>query len=221
MAGRRELLLEVAAGLIARHGYAKTAVADVAEAAGIAKGSVYREFASKDEMLAELLRTRSQRLLERVRDAVEADPDGARLSAVCRHGLRALLDDPLLCALYTRDTRVLGTRVRAHGPDPARHGWMGEIVLALREAGLIRSDLPIDAVAHVLGVIATGMITVGEASAAEDTLRVLTELVARGLEPVAPVDPESGRRAVRALADRLGARVTGPGDDARTDRPAR
>ncbi|MHA6794609.1 TetR/AcrR family transcriptional regulator [Pseudonocardia bannensis] len=227
MAGRRELLLEVAADLIARHGFAKTAVADVAEAAGIAKGSVYREFASKDELLAALLRTRSLRLIERVCEAVEADPDGSRLSAVYRHGLRALLDDPLLCALYTRDSRVLGALVRGHGPGSPHPDWAGEIVLALRDAGLIRSDLPTDAVAHVLGVITTGMITIGgtagtgPAPAVEGTFRVLTELIAGGLEPVAPADPGSGRRAVRALADRFGARIAGSDQPEREQPPGR
>ncbi|NMH98186.1 TetR/AcrR family transcriptional regulator [Pseudonocardia sp. K10HN5] len=215
MAGRRDLLLEVAAELVARRGFAKTAVADVAEAAGVAKGSVYREFASKDDLLDALLRDRSLRLLARVRDAVEADPDGGRLSVLYRHALCAVLDEPLLCALYARDAGVLGTLVLGRGAGDSQEEWPREVLRTLDDAGLLRPGLDAGAVQHVLGALATGMIALArrpgaqQAARTEDTLRVLTDLVARGLEPEGPVDPDPGKRAVRALLDRFTERVAG------------
>ena len=50
-AERAERILDAAAELLARYGYAKTSVSDVARAAGIAKGAIYREFPSKEAVL--------------------------------------------------------------------------------------------------------------------------------------------------------------------------
>ncbi len=51
---RRGDLLDAAAALFAAHGIEATSVAAIAEAAGVAKGSFYRYFASREELLAAL-----------------------------------------------------------------------------------------------------------------------------------------------------------------------
>src|SRR5690606_41459644 len=47
--------------------------------------------------------------------AVRDDPDGARLSVIYRHALRALAADPLMRAFYTADSQILGDIVRRRG----------------------------------------------------------------------------------------------------------
>jgi len=51
---RREQLLDAAEQLLLEQGLRATTVADVAEAAGVAKGTMYLYFTSKDELLAGL-----------------------------------------------------------------------------------------------------------------------------------------------------------------------
>jgi AcrR family transcriptional regulator len=51
---RREQLLDAAEQLLLEQGLRTTTVADVAEAAGVAKGTMYLYFTSKDELLAGL-----------------------------------------------------------------------------------------------------------------------------------------------------------------------
>ena len=51
---RREQLLDAAERLLVTEGLRATTVADVAEAAGVAKGTMYLYFTSKDELLAAL-----------------------------------------------------------------------------------------------------------------------------------------------------------------------
>jgi AcrR family transcriptional regulator len=51
---RREQILDAAEQVLLEQGLAATTVADVADAAGIAKGTVYLQFASKNDLIAAL-----------------------------------------------------------------------------------------------------------------------------------------------------------------------
>ncbi|GLU50045.1 TetR/AcrR family transcriptional regulator [Nocardiopsis ansamitocini] len=196
-------ILDAAAGLIARYGYDKTSVSDIARTAGIAKGAVYQEFASKEAVLEALLLRQTHRLARTTTEAVTADPQGGRLSAIYRHALEALAADPLMRALYTADSQTLGDLVRGYGPEryAPRQRWAVAFVVRMQEAGLIRTDLDAQSVAHVLAIISTGLIsiesTVGSEAAPplESTLDAVAALLAGGFEGDADADPTEGRRA--------------------------
>jgi len=66
-------ILNQAEQLFSRYGYRKTTVAEIAKAAGIAKGSIYLHFSSKEDILAELLRT----FLESLAAELEARLNGS------------------------------------------------------------------------------------------------------------------------------------------------
>ena len=51
----RKRILDVAARLFAAHGFAGTSIRDIAEELGVTKAALYYHFASKDEVLQELL----------------------------------------------------------------------------------------------------------------------------------------------------------------------
>jgi AcrR family transcriptional regulator len=55
----RALLLDAAAQVFARKGYAGASVDDIAESAGFSTGALYSNFKSKDELFIELLSSRS------------------------------------------------------------------------------------------------------------------------------------------------------------------
>jgi len=81
---RREQILDAAERAFLASGFAATTVADVAEAAGLAKGTVYLHFASKNDLIAAL----RARYLERFEAAIGSQQRSARkrlLQAV--HGL--------------------------------------------------------------------------------------------------------------------------------------
>jgi AcrR family transcriptional regulator len=54
--GTRARLLSAARGLIEEGGYAEATVAAIADRAGVASGTLYRHFASKEELFIELFR---------------------------------------------------------------------------------------------------------------------------------------------------------------------
>lgn len=74
-ANRRARLLESAAALFAARGFAAVTTVEIGEAVGLTGPALYRHFASKEAILAELLVDASERLLAGCR-AILADASG-------------------------------------------------------------------------------------------------------------------------------------------------
>ena len=136
---RREQLLDRAAELFARHGYARATTAELAKAAGVTEPIIYRHFKSKRDLFISLIeRTGRETLDVWERDAHTALPglppmaalaftdDGARLFAVEPTGAVHLVE-----VASGRD-RVLGrpvlpevwTRALARSDDGTRVAWI-------------------------------------------------------------------------------------------------
>jgi AcrR family transcriptional regulator len=106
---RREQILQAAAQLFAERGSRAVGVDDVGAAVGVTGPAIYRHFASKDAMLAEMLVRISEYLLaggsERVADA-GADPAG-QLRALIAFHVDFALDNPALITVQDRDLASL------------------------------------------------------------------------------------------------------------------
>jgi AcrR family transcriptional regulator len=74
-ASRRDELLELAATMFAARGLRATTVRDIADAAGILSGSLYHHFASKEEMVDEVLRGFLDWLFARYQHIVDTQPN--------------------------------------------------------------------------------------------------------------------------------------------------
>jgi AcrR family transcriptional regulator len=70
---RREQILRAAEKLLGQHGASKTTMADLAREAGIAVGSMYLEFASKEAIVEALSSSRHQRVIEAMRKAASQE----------------------------------------------------------------------------------------------------------------------------------------------------
>ena len=118
---RREQILQAAAQLFAERGSRAVGVDDVGAAVGVTGPAIYRHFASKDAMLAEMLVRISERLLaggsERVADA-GADP-AAQLRALIAFQVDFALDNPALITVQDRDLGSLPERRRRAGAPAA------------------------------------------------------------------------------------------------------
>ncbi|MBB3662901.1 MULTISPECIES: TetR/AcrR family transcriptional regulator [Prauserella salsuginis group] len=83
MDSQRAAILDAAVELLATRGYAGCSVAAVADGAGVATGSVYRHFAGKGELVAELFRQLVTREVEAVERAAQRPGSaGERVVAV-------------------------------------------------------------------------------------------------------------------------------------------
>ncbi|EME99323.1 TetR family transcriptional regulator [Streptomyces mobaraensis NBRC 13819 = DSM 40847] len=104
----RRRLFEAAVTLIAEQGFSSTTVDEIAERAGVAKGTVYYNFASKTVLFEELLRDGIELLTVSLRQA--ADDTAARgggrvdaLDAMVRAGLDFIARYPALMQLYVAE----------------------------------------------------------------------------------------------------------------------
>ncbi|MEV5592641.1 TetR/AcrR family transcriptional regulator [Streptomyces sp. NPDC052496] len=105
----RRKLFDAAVTLIAEQGFSATTVDEIAERAGVAKGTVYYNFASKNVLYEELLRDGIDLLAASLQDAadraVRAD-GGTRvdaLDAMIRAGLDFIAGSPSLTQLYVAE----------------------------------------------------------------------------------------------------------------------
>jgi AcrR family transcriptional regulator len=110
---RREQILATAADLFAARGFHGVSVVDLGAACGISGPALYKHFASKDAVLAEMLVSISERLLEVGRERSDAAPDA--VSAV-----RALVDWHVDFALRHRSLIVVQDRDWESLPEDAR-----------------------------------------------------------------------------------------------------
>ncbi|PBC82519.1 transcriptional regulator, TetR family [Streptomyces sp. 2224.1] len=104
----RRRLFDAAVTLIAEQGFSATTVDEIADRAGVAKGTVYYNFASKNVLYEELLRDGIDLLADSLRRA--ADTTAARggtrvdaLDAMIRAGLDFIACSPALIQLYVAE----------------------------------------------------------------------------------------------------------------------
>lgn len=92
----RERILRIAAGLFREHGYRRTTVRQIAEAVGIRSGSLFHHFASKDEMLMEVMREAAVSVCTRAEEiAGRSSPFVERLRALVALELDCIVGDTL------------------------------------------------------------------------------------------------------------------------------
>lgn len=147
--GRREAtrrkLFEAAVTLVSEQGYGATTVDEIAERAGVAKGTVYYNFGGKDELYAALLEWGVTRLADTLRQAVpgpEVEPRQA-LTEVLRAGVVFIGAHEALARLLMAETwrtnRSWYTTVRQIRTQAI--GVITEQLDAMVERGLTRPDL--------------------------------------------------------------------------------
>ena len=73
---KREMILDAAFSLILEKGYWETKIIDIAEAAGIGKGTVYEYFASKDEIVYELFQLKIETTYQNLSDVFTKEMTG-------------------------------------------------------------------------------------------------------------------------------------------------
>jgi len=144
-AARRARLIETAIELAADGGYDAVQMRDVAAHAGVALGTLYRHFSSKDELLVAALAQQIATLRARVEQRPAAgDTPAERVADVLRRACRALERRPEL-------TAAMITAMSSAGDTPVKRDVHDGFSAILANAldGQAVSDL--DAIIGVLG----------------------------------------------------------------------
>ncbi len=197
--------------LIVHFGYDKTTVADIAREAGVAKGTIYLHWRSKDELFRVLLAREEKRLSDDWFRRVKADPEGVTLASMYRHSIPALVANPLMQALYTKQSHVLGDYVRRNDPAIYRRRYADglEFTRQLQAAGLVRADMSADVITYIMMIISCGFMAAEEILSGAtlpplDALAdALAQIMQRALAPGQPGDNVAGQNAVTTLLERL------------------
>jgi AcrR family transcriptional regulator len=121
-AERRQQLVRAASRLFAERGFRAVSMEDLAAEAGVSGPAVYRHFASKEALLADLLIDVSEQLLEQgTQRAQMADPVEALTSLIAFHTEFALRDRDLIriqdhdfASLATHDARAVSRLQRSY-----------------------------------------------------------------------------------------------------------
>jgi TetR/AcrR family transcriptional regulator, fatty acid metabolism regulator protein len=105
-AEKRDAILKAATGVFARRGFFQSQVADVARAAGIAAGTVYLYFRSKDELLVSIFeRTMRETLAEGEATIGEVKEPRERLRRIARLHLERMGRDRDLAVVFQVELR--------------------------------------------------------------------------------------------------------------------
>ncbi|MCO4773901.1 MAG: TetR/AcrR family transcriptional regulator [Deltaproteobacteria bacterium] len=142
-AARRQQLLEVAEQLFLESGYSKTSVSRIVKTAGVAQGTFYLYFSTKEEILLELRRGVLRRLRRAFKAAASSDaPPDARLAmgfvAVAEEVVRNV---PLLRQFRSAETAVQTEQVVLDGRNS-----MAAPIAALLDDGVAAGAFVVDSV---------------------------------------------------------------------------
>jgi AcrR family transcriptional regulator len=147
MPSRRDDLVAVATRLFAERGYHGTSMADLAEAMGVQKGSLYSLTESKQELLVAITRDGAAAF----HAALDGVPDDAapleRIRLALRAHLRVVAGQLDAATVFTREWRFLDEPERAAFRSERRRyedRW-NELLREAAERGALRADLDVDA----------------------------------------------------------------------------
>ncbi len=147
---RRDELLELAAAMFAERGLRATTVRDIADSAGILSGSLYHHFASKEEMVDEVLRGFLDWLFERYQHIVDTEPDPLeRFKGLFMASFEAIEHRHAQVVIYQDEAKRLLSQPRFSYVEELnkrqRRIWVDVLQQGIEE-GYFRPDLDVDLV---------------------------------------------------------------------------
>lgn len=145
----RERILDAAAHLLSRKGYAGMRLADVAEVAGVQAPAIYYYFGSRDELVEEVMWAGAHRVRQHVEDAIasaEAKAPMDRILAAVDAHLRYELQ---ISDYATASVRNAGQvpehlRIRPAAEEAAYSRIWRDLFHAAQDAGQLRADIDLN-----------------------------------------------------------------------------
>jgi TetR/AcrR family fatty acid metabolism transcriptional regulator len=150
---KREAILRAGVQVFAKKGYFNSKVADVARAAGIADGTVYLYFKSKEEILHSIFDQAMEKFIaEGKRELSEIDSPVDRLKKVAELHLKRLSDDRDLAIVFQVELRG-STKFMQEFSAAGFHEYLEVIRKTIEQGqktGIFRSDIKAIVCAKVL-----------------------------------------------------------------------
>jgi TetR/AcrR family fatty acid metabolism transcriptional regulator len=188
---KRERILDAAVRVFARKGFHATRVSEVAKAAGVADGTIYLYFKSKDELLVSLFEDRVERLLSFMKEELPKAPTAAsKMRRVIELQLGLLEGERDLAEVITVIIRQSSKLLKEYAA-PKFMSYLGEIAKVVESgqaSGEFRKDVPAGLVARATfgaldGIALTWALGKAEQGALARAAGHLADFVLRGLAP--------------------------------------
>ena len=133
-ADKRAAILKAATRTFARRGYFQSQVADIARAAGIAAGTVYLYFRSKDDLLVSIFERTMKEAMEEGKAAIAGVQDAReRLRRIARLHLERMGRDRDLAVVFQVELRQ-STKFMERSPPPTSEAISASSVTRLPTA---------------------------------------------------------------------------------------
>ena len=150
---KRERILTAAERIFARRGFFAAKVSDVAKEAGVADGTIYLYFKSKDDLLISVFERRMQQVNETLRKAVAniASPR-EQLRAFVKTYLQLVHDEPTAVEVLTIELRQSSKFMKEYeNPQFADFlRLLGGIIAAAQDKGEIDGSIPAHVAARMI-----------------------------------------------------------------------
>jgi AcrR family transcriptional regulator len=170
----REAVIAAAKKLFADQGL-EAQIPDVAKAAKVGVGTVYRHFPTKDNLIAALVAERFERLASKASECLETDDPWEGLCDFIRFSAQIQADDRGLCEVMGSRSEVMDAAARAAGlPE-----LCDRLVKRAQRSGELRRDL----IGEDIPMIACGLGRIVQATEgpAADRWPRLVEIILDGL----------------------------------------
>jgi len=187
----REAFLDAAERVFGERGFGGARMADIARAAGVATGTLYNYFKSKDEVFRSLVEMRADDFLVRVRTSIgQIEDPTARLTTLVRSSFAFLDEHTTMGAIFAELNAISESSIRRIGGSGVEERYaewiriLEDTVHQAAEAGVIRRDVTPTALVAFLSGAMNGLerarLLAGEEAEFADNSTLAMELFLRG-----------------------------------------
>lgn len=199
--GKRDLILRAATTVFARRGFFNAQVADVAREAGVAAGTVYLYFRSKDDLLVSIFERNMKEARTEAGAALEGIPDPiARLRTLARLHLDRLGRDRDLAVVFQVELRQSTKFMEQLSTTHLREylGLMRDTIAEAQTSGAFRKNVNPTLAAKVLfgalDEMATNWILSKRKYSLVDEVDAVLDMLLNGLRDGQPQRPLRSQR---------------------------
>jgi AcrR family transcriptional regulator len=151
----RERILDGAARAVARHGLVKLGMGDVSQNAAVSRGTLYRYFPNRGELLRTLAAREGRLFQQRVLEAIKRTPAGPeRIGVALEHAIQHAREHPVLQRILETDPAFVLRSLREQLPAvrAALHRLLAPLLRQTRPVrdGVVTADQLVDWLTRVM-----------------------------------------------------------------------
>ena len=198
--------MESARKVFCAYGFEKGSIEDIAKEAGIAEGTIYRYFDSKQGLLNEVLRRHYSALFEDIQQTLPSiEGSGNRIRYLIRRTLVTISEDRSMCGLRALYASQSDNKLPALSHDQNRRMaiLMANEVKAGMKDGTFRSDTSPSLVCYMIGgaleLTEHSFMRTGKAIAIDDVTESICRMIHCGIDAI-----DATTESLASLVKRLG-----------------